>query len=174
MVIKASYSTNSLYFTTGSEDTNFGNHDTGKVEEVSNIDPDSNSNNNKVEDSYVVKLDYVNLCSNSGISNVMVLIGYFIKILCIIVPMIIIILSMIDYFKVVVSNDEKALTKATLTLIRRILSGVVIFIVPTIIGAFTSMILKYDIFGKENQFLGCTNCLLKPSECREKIKSYQK
>lgn len=116
----------------------------------------------------LISIDYNNLCGNSSINSVIALVGYFIQIIYWIVPIVIIILGMTDYAKAIISNDEKSLTKATSTLVRRIVSGIVIFMVPTLISTFSSILLKYDI--TNNQFMICTNCLLNPDECRENIK----
>ena len=90
----------------------------------------------------------------------MIILGYIIQVGKWIVPLIIISLGMVDYGKAAISNDEKALTKATSALVRRFIAGIVIFFVPTIISAFTKNTLKTDI---ENEFLSCTSCMFNPS-----------
>ena len=106
------------------------------------------------------EIDYSNICGNSGVSSAMVIIGYIIQVAKWIAPLIIVVLGMVDYGKASISNDEKAVNKATVALVRRIVAGIVIFFVPTIISAFTKNTLKTDI---ENEFLSCTSCMFNPS-----------
>ena len=113
------------------------------------------------------EIDYSNICGNSGVSSAMVIIGYIIQIAKWIVPLIIVVLGMVDYGKASISNDEKAVNKATVALVRRIVAGIVIFFVPTIISAFTKNILKTNI---DSEFLTCTNCMFNPVTCQENIK----
>ncbi len=73
---------------------------------------------------------------------------------------------MIDYFKAVTSSDEEALGKATESLIRRIISGVIVFLLPTIIWSILNLLdLTDGIHDLDDSSFGvCTRCLLK-NEC---------
>jgi len=110
----------------------------------------------------VMALDYNNLCSDGGIRKAFKIIGYLVMIAKWIVPLIIIVLGMMDYFKASISNDEHALSKATIALIKRIIAGIVVFFIPTIILAGLNLI---QVTGNiENEEFGaCTKCIFDPN-----------
>lgn len=85
------------------------------------------------------------------------LIGTAVTIFKVVIPVLIIILGSIDLGKAVVSSDEKAIKGATSVLIKRIIIGVVIFFIPTIVKAlfnlFTSGADAYKDAGV------CVNCV---------------
>lgn len=108
-------------------------------------------------------INYNNLCAEEGIKNTMRILGNVLLIIKIVVPLLIIIFGMIDFIKAITSDDEKAINKATESLIRRIISGLVIFFIPTIVWTiFTSLDLidgSKEI--EKTEFGACTKCLLK-------------
>ncbi len=55
------------------------------------------------------------------------------RVLLIIIPLIIIVIGMIDFFKAVLDKDDDSIKKATNALIKRIIAGIVIFIMPTLV-----------------------------------------
>jgi len=116
-------------------------------------------------------LNYENVCGNESVMNVVRIIGNVITVIKWIIPFIIIVLGMVDFGKAITSDDEKATTKSLAALARRLIAGVVIFFVPTIILAVINL---FDIskgIEKENHasFGACTRCLLDPyrSECKK-------
>ena len=122
-------------------------------------------------------VDYSSICSletegNKGIRQTFKMVGYFIQVIKWIAPLTIIVLGMIDFGKAAISNDDKAINKATTSLIRRVLSGIVIFFIPTIVMAVLNVLEVYnglddnfiDPLKKEveSQFGACTKCLFDP------------
>ncbi len=67
-------------------------------------------------------------------------IGFFLLIIKILVPVIIIILGMIDFFKAILSSDEKAIKKASVSLFQRLIAGVIIFFIPTLILVILNLV----------------------------------
>lgn len=112
-------------------------------------------------------VDYVNICANKGVSDVFVIIGRVIQIVKWVVPFIIIVLGMVDFGKAIVSDDEKSNQKALSSLVKRLLSGVIIFFIPTIVLAILNLVDLTRGIEKEynTKFGGCTRCLFDPSEC---------
>lgn len=110
------------------------------------------------------RLDYSSLCSNEGFKQAAKIIGYVIMIVKWIVPLLIMVLGMIDFGKAVVSNDEKAVNKATSSLIRRIVAGLVIFFIPTIVMAALNLVKVSKGIEKntDTNFGACTKCLFDP------------
>lgn len=123
---------------------------------------------------FVYAADYERICYEPGVMNAMKIIGYVILVCRWIVPLIIIVLGMIDYGKAAVSNDDKALNKATAALIRRFVAGVLVFLIPTIIVAILNITISTDISlegeGKttigDTNFGHCTKCLFDPENCK--------
>ena len=68
------------------------------------------------------------------------------ELLCTIIPIIIIILIMIDYFKAVISNEENAIKLVTAKSAKRLIAEIIVFFVPTIVSSFMS-IMNFSIAG---------------------------
>ncbi|MBQ8902230.1 MAG: hypothetical protein IJY87_04080 [Bacilli bacterium] len=114
--------------------------------------------------SQTMRLNYDSLCSDNNIKSAVKIIGYIILVIKWIVPLIIIVLGMIDFGKAAISNDEKAVNKATGALIRRFIAGIVIFFIPTIImAALNAIQISKGIEKDTNTTFGaCTKCLFDP------------
>ncbi len=113
-------------------------------------------------------INYENLCSagNTGIIKAIKIVGNVVSICKWIVPMLIIVFGMIDFGKAVISSDEKAMNKATKSLITRIIIGVVVGLLPTTILAILGLLENLgaeDIY--KNSFGACTKCILDVNEC---------
>lgn len=66
-------------------------------------------------------------------------VGTIVTIFKIVIPVLIIILGSIDLGKAVVASDDKAIKSATGILVKRIIMGVVIFFIPTIVRALFNL-----------------------------------
>lgn len=118
-------------------------------------------NNVQKPSDYVDKINYNSLCENRNIKQTMKLIGYLVQVIRWIVPLIIIVLGMIDFGKATIESDDKALSKATASLIRRLVAGVVVFFIPTIVlGLLNAIEITKGIEDETNsQFGACTKCI---------------
>ena len=66
------------------------------------------------------------------------LVGKILNVFRIVIPLLVIIYGMIDLGKAVVASDDKEIKKAAKQLLIRIIAGICIFFVPTVVGfAFT-------------------------------------
>lgn len=165
--LSASFGGHKLCFANNQQDcfniskTNFEGKSILEYKISSSNDQNTNNKNNNVNNNDNPRLDYDHICENPDILKAMHLIGNIIIIAKYVVPFIIIILGMVDFGKAVISNDEKATTKASAALLRRFIAGVVIIFIPTIIAAVLSAIGVTDgIEDAENdQFGACTKCL---------------
>ncbi len=120
-------------------------------------------------------LDYNNLCSDEGVRSTMRILGYVVMIIRWIAPLIIIIMGMIDFGKAVISSDDNAINKASKTLIRRIVAGIAIFFIPTIVLTILNITVSgVDIetgatykttIGESTEFGACTKCLFDVDSC---------
>ncbi len=106
--------------------------------------------------------DYDNLCNNAGAKNAISFIGKLVVVALWVVPLIIIVLGMVDFTKATISNDEKAVGKATSALIKRIVAGLAAFVVPTLILAILKNIGVTKYIEQNADYTSCMNCLLYP------------
>ena len=87
-------------------------------------------------------------CTGS-VLNIFNLVGKIVFILKIAIPIIIVILATLDLGKAVMAGEEKAIKEAQNMLIKRLIYGVAIFFVVTIVQV---------VFGLVNQSVGNNNC----------------
>ncbi len=106
-------------------------------------------------------------CSQPEIINIMRVIGYFIFAAKIFVPLIIIGFGTFDLYKGVIGGDEKALKESAKKFGIRVLIGIVIFLVPTIINVVLTAVEGYNDTLDEANI--CQTCLLKPSSCENGV-----
>ena len=113
--------------------------------------------------------NYDQACSIKGTREAVSFIGRMIVIACYIIPLIIIVLGMIDFGKAVTSNDEKAIHKATSTLIKRIVAGVVVFVIPIILKSLLNVVHINDLVDDSDTYDSCLTCLFSPFECADSM-----
>ena len=99
-------------------------------------------------------------CNDSA--NIWQVVGYLLLVFKIVIPIILIIYGMIDLGKAVVASKDDEIKKAAKSLGMRILAGVIIFFVPTIVGfAFTLA----DGFNSDGDYSICEACITNPNGC---------
>lgn len=108
----------------------------------------------------------VDICSsNSGTLKTFQVVGYILYIIKILVPIILIVICSLDFGRAVISKDEKAILYAANYLVNRIIIGVLIFMIPTLLQAL--LYLVNDAQKAKKGYETCTTCLLSPfsDEC---------
>lgn len=86
----------------------------------------------------MLTLSEIGFCANTA--NVWSVVGYFVLIIKIVIPLALIVFGMIDLGKAVISSDEKAIKSSTTILIKRFIVAIVIFFIPTIVNAVFSVL----------------------------------
>lgn len=122
-------------------------------------------------------LSLINVSKNCGVAdfskdyNVMNTVrfaGYIIFFLEIAIPLIIIIVGTVDLGKAVISGDDKAVKDASTSIIKRIVAGIIIFFIPTVISLTTSAITSFTPVKSKYERLN--SCLYHPfSSCELNI-----
>ena len=110
------------------------------------------------------------ICANSV--ETFKLIGLFIYLAKILVPLLIIILGIKDVAIVVVKGDTEGIRNGLGSLFRRLASGLIIFLVPTMIPNVIKMLVDdYE----NSDTARCSTCLFSPfkGECDNYIKEYR-
>ncbi len=91
-------------------------------------------------------------------------IGYILLIVKIVIPLLLIIFGVIDLFKAVTGGKDGEITKSLKTFIFRLIAGVAIFFIPTIISFIFSLVDGFD--SVESEFNICQKCILNVSQCK--------
>jgi len=99
-------------------------------------------------------------CEEDSTKKALSLVGIILMIAKVLVPLIIIVIGSIDLFKAIMSKDEKDLMKSIKSIGLRLLVGVFIFFVPTIVDVVIDLVRDGH---NENQ---CVECVLNPLNCR--------
>ena len=110
--------------------------------------------------------DYFQLCSvseNPQLVAGLKLVGIFLTIIKVIVPIILIVMGSLDMSKAVISKDNDAIQKNLLVFLKRAIAGVLIFLAPSIILSIFHMVDGMDNF--ESPFSTCLKCILGSSQC---------
>ncbi|MBD8923344.1 hypothetical protein EGR52_08015 [bacterium] len=98
-------------------------------------------------------------CRDAG--SVFYTIGMFLLVFKVVIPLILIIFGMIDLGKAVMSSDDKAVSKAAKSLLNRVIAGIVIFFVPTIVGVLFKMVGSFTEV--RDQYDICAACISNPN-----------
>jgi len=111
----------------------------------------------------------LNFCNDSV--KVWELVGKILLVFKIVIPLLLIIFGMIDLGQAVIGSDEKDIQKATKKLLRRAIAAVIIFFIPTIVGAIMGLISDFNDDSKEAGYDTCSACLTKPygDSCKKAV-----
>lgn len=105
----------------------------------------------------------INFCSETGVLKTLQIIGYVLYIIKIVIPLLLLILAIKDFATAVISSDDKANSNAISKVIRRVLTAIIIFFIPT----FLNIALRGldDLMASQSNYSSCTTCLLDPTNC---------
>jgi len=116
-----------------------------------------------------LNVEEINICSSENNAlKAFQIIGYILFVIKILIPIIIIVLGVIDFGKAALSGDEKANTTSFKTLMMRIITGVMIFFIPTVLDFTLSLV--QGTKDSMSKYEGCTKCMLDPfsEDCKPK------
>ena len=101
------------------------------------------------------------------------LVGKILMVFKIVIPILLIVFGMIDLGKAVIASKDDAVEKATQTLIKRLIAGIVIFFIPFIVGAIFSLIDSFKDLNDDSEYKYnvCNKCVVSPnsSSCKEPV-----
>ena len=104
-----------------------------------------------------------NPCNEQSIRKTLRFFGNLLMIAKFMVPLIIIGFATIDLYKALVDKDEKSLNKKLRMVGIRILTGLIVFFMPTIVSAFLGLSEKTSVKNDE-QYKICAECILEPTK----------
>lgn len=102
-------------------------------------------------------------CANTA--NVWQIVGYFLMVFKIVIPILLIIWGMIDLGKAVVESKDDAIKKNTKMLAMRAIAAVIIFFIPTIVGMLMGLIGSFS--DVQEDWKVCRSCITSPNgDCK--------
>ncbi len=132
--------------------------------------------NKLCEDEENCNIDLTKFCTNPYVSRTLKFIGILISIVKVLVPALIIGLGIVDIVKIIISGDSQGVKKQATSIIRRVIIGAIIFLVPTILKTIYNVVdsianeteINENVSSELNvpkNFKNCVNCILEPEEC---------
>ncbi len=97
-------------------------------------------------------------CSTTA--DIWQVIGYILFAVKVVIPLIIIILGIFDFFKAVTSSEDAAIAKAGKSLVMRLVIGLAVYFIPLIISVIFSFVSSASTFIARGE--ACQQCLLRP------------
>lgn len=82
----------------------------------------------------------VDVCSQTEVLQVMAIVRLIMNVICIAVPVVMIVMGSFDLFRAVTAGKDEEIKKKQQTLIKRIIAGVIVFLVPTIVSVLMNLI----------------------------------
>ena len=101
------------------------------------------------------------ICEYSGVLRTLKIIGMAINIVKIIVPLLVIGTAIMSVFKTVTSGKADDLKGSFMLILKKVIAGLIIFLIPTVLDFTFDSLLEYDDSG----FTACSNCLLDTGNC---------
>lgn len=98
----------------------------------------------------------------TGTKSIWILVGKILSIFKIVIPLLVIIFGMIDLGKAVVASKDDEIKKAAKSLGMRVLAGIIIFFIPTIVGFAFGLA---DGFNEDGDYSVCQTCITSPESC---------
>lgn len=109
-------------------------------------------------------VSFSDFCNNA--KEIISIAGWVLYVFKIAIPLLIVFLGAFDLGKAVVSGKEDDIKKNLKVLAVRIIAGIIIFLLPSLILAILNSVDNVkDVTGDSKNFGVCYNCLLKPGDC---------
>lgn len=100
------------------------------------------------------------ICAEERVQNSLKFVGYLLYIVKVAIPGLLILFGAIDFAKVVVTSKQDTLSKSAMSFVRRIIIGIVIFLIPTVVNYV------FELVGHGNtSYNECRICVFSPSLC---------
>ena len=122
--------------------------------------------------------DFV-FCGEYSVLKILQIVGIIITIAKILVPVILIVLLTIDLMKAFLAGEDKAITSAKETGIRRIIAAIIVFFIPTILNVILLNVADYKdnnyMSTTEGEWKSCAICYADPNgtSCEGLLKTAQ-
>ena len=107
----------------------------------------------------------------SDLAPVWQIIGWVLWVFKIVIPIVIIVFGMIDLGKAVVASKDDEIKKSVKSLVMRAIAGIIIFFIPTLVGAIFGLVGQFRSEEYEAEYNICKECITHPgdSECQSHV-----
>lgn len=105
-----------------------------------------------------------NFCNEKETQSLMLFMGYIIMFVKFFVPLIIIIKGIFEFYNVVKSGKQEDMKKAGWNVGKRLIAGVLIMLLPTLINLSLNFIKDWN-GDYQADYEKCTECLFNPTSC---------
>lgn len=92
-------------------------------------------------------------------------VGYVLLAFKIVVPILLIIWGMLDLGKAVVASKDDEIKKATQSLAKRAVAGILVFFVPTLVGIIFGLVDGFNASEVKAEYTKCVACITNVSNC---------
>lgn len=141
-----------------SDDNNPGKNETdGSQKNEGNKDIDYDTNDS------VSDITVGTLCASNNLKKPLKYIGWLLTALKVVIPILIIAMGAVDFFKVITSAKGDEVPKALRSLAMRVITGIVIFFIPALIHFIFSLVDDWSNYN--THYSECTKCLYNPKSC---------
>ena len=96
----------------------------------------------------------------SDLAPIWQIIGWVLWVFKIVIPIVIIVFGMIDLGKAVVASKDDEIKKSIKSLVMRAIAGIVIFFIPTLVGAIFSLVGEFN--DNRAEYDKCSACIRNP------------
>ena len=107
----------------------------------------------------------LHFCDYAGVRRTFKIMGIILTLVKIIVPIFLMITGMVTMFKAVTSGKEDDLKDSFKILVKKVIAGLIVFVLPTLLDFAFDSLLGYDDSG----FAQCSNCLLDTGSCNVNV-----
>lgn len=107
----------------------------------------------------------------TSLSPIWQIIGWVLWVFKIVIPIVIIVFGMIDLGKAVVASKDDEIKKSVKSLVMRAIAGIIIFFIPTLVGAIFGLVGQFRSEEYEAEYNICKECITHPgdSECQSHV-----
>ena len=111
------------------------------------------------------------VCHDVNVLKGLRVLGYVVLIVKVLVPVVLIITGMYAFFKAMVASDEREIKDAVTLLISKVITGIIVFFIPTIISAVLSLIKNVNT--STSTYAVCVKCVVSVKDCNMYIDAYK-
>ena len=104
----------------------------------------------------------LNFCKYAGTRRALKIVGIIFYIVKVVVPLILMGMCIYDFFKPMLSGKSDDLMLSAKTIIRRFITAVVVFLIPSFIHEITYLIVDENT----SDFVKCEKCIYTPNSCK--------
>ena len=99
-----------------------------------------------------------------GVAKIFMAIGYALVVVKVAIPIVLLVMGAMDFMKAIFGADPKSFSTSIKTLIQRIIAGVIIFFIPSVMYIISDVSSNKD-FVSGGGFSVCNECMFHPTKC---------